>query len=480
MGIYDTNREGATQITYTGSDAAAGVGFKKAAEKFLEVLQGQVDQGFNEGFDTMKEIPLSPHTTMRARVQQAGFEPLAVVEIETNLPPAPVGEPTAEILETLRCPLLPLSRPGRRMFSHLFGHDTDGDGDFLPKFKQRDVPEVQTPYIIPSLDQGAYCSTDFEFPGNGLALKHGEINLTEPFPFLGRLVKTAYIHVGYIGFQAPNVRLGFDNNIQARNAPCTIDPIPFPIFVPDIEDFNTGGSFAISAGPGDFGGACAGINFNKVRLIEGSALFGADEVGRAEAEKEVIGVSASVGVIGKGDLRKFAIFNFNENLAPLGPPSPNIAKRNEYEVVLLYPSKLCPGAIGFFYGGLDGVRPWAYREWENCPVIVQPPCIDHWLGPQACTLSPPGTAGSNFVVPSDGGYLIGGDRQGVAWIQGDETTALSNPGANVNLNSRSFWIELDGQGFPSGRGLHNSSPELETGIIGSGDLFFVRAEAAPL
>ena len=53
-------------------------------------------------------------------------------------------------------------------------------------------------------------------------------------------------------------------------------------------------------------------------------------------------------------------------------------------------------------------------------------------------------------------WIIGDNQDGLAWIQGDEVAnTAGNIGAENGLNSRSFWIQLNSEGYPTGRGSHN-------------------------
>ncbi len=443
MGIYDTDRGWAQQIKYTGTHPDAGVAFKKSAEKFIEVLQGQVEIGYNEGFDTVKSVQLGPHTVMNARVQQAGDEALVVAEIQTNLPEEEAGVGGEEIAASTRCPLLPLSRPGRRLFTQLFGHDVKAEGQFRNDiFRTKTVDIVQTPYITPSLEQGRYCST-IPFPGEGSELFHGEVSLQENFPYLGLSASTLYIHDGYVGVVAPNVFLSFFGSVLPKEAPCTMDFNGFPLFVPNFEALGPGNNYAMGMTK-NAGGNCNNTLGYEIFLTEGTVIIGLEEI----LEQE--GFTLGTGVSGLGSERKFAAITWIGKSA--GFPQ-------EREIVLLYATELCPAAIGFFYGGEDGVRPWQFKEWVGCPVEVSPTCLDVYLIPRMCKFSPPGHNGSNFVPQAHGAYIMGAKRIAHAWVFGEATSANHNDGAHINLNSRSFWFETDGQGFPSGRGLHNGPLE---------------------
>jgi hypothetical protein len=456
MGIYDENRDWQTVIRYTGTHKEMGVGFKPIAEKYLETVQGQLDQGFNLGFEKRSQYKMSDSTTLNLTIIPGPNSPIAVMEIHTSLPPPEPFVTGRPIAETKQCPQLPLGSEGRRLFTHVFGHDAKGDlGMPNTIFAQRKVPVAKTSYIVPTLDQGAYCSSQgAPFPGDGALLFHGEIRLTTPFQFMGGARQVCYLHQAWVGFEDPHVRVAFTGNITAKNAPCTVDFAGFPIFVPNVEVFRAGHSNVICAtGNSGDNNSCSAFFNNDCWLVEGAAMVGTSEV-EPDGQAELQGVKRGTGLSGVGEPRQFAAFTFI---------SPGQNFRQEIEIVLLYPSDLCRAAVGIFYGGPDGLRPWKYKDWDGYEVTtanVTAGLRDWYNSPQVCDDDVFGK--SNEVALNDGAYLIGAAAQGMAWVQGDDVAARLNRGAQAALNSRAFWFELDGQGYPTGNGLHGES------ILGGG------------
>lgn len=68
-------------------------------------------------------------------------------------------------------------------------------------------------------------------------------------------------------------------------------------------------------------------------------------------------------------------------------------------------------------------------------------------------------------------YFIGANRKALAYAGCLSSQIITgNDLARDNIQGRSFWFELDGDGFPNGRGIHNGP--LLSGRVGSADLVF--------
>jgi len=473
MGVFDTDglfRDMSRNVGLHGNLDVAET-WMKPAMKIVEVMQGILDLGHNEGMRTAS-YQLAPDTSMKVTISPGAMEPIARVDITSDFP-----EPGEEKLRSKKppmtqCPRLPLGRPGLRMFSQLFGVNiADGQNDQQWVIKR--VPIVQTPHISPTLEQGEYC-------GGGSTQRHGEITLERPFRFAGGIWGKVYVHRGWLGFKAPQAGLNFDQSVAAKNAPCTIDAPGFPTSVPNIDALFPGNSVAITS-TGKVT-ACQSVFEGEVALIEGSAIFGINELVAGGAEiitgKRAVaeqldqddpGGQFAAGSSFSGEPRQFAVFDFGGGLEF------DLSQQSEGQIVLLYESALCPAAVGFFYGGVDG-----FKEFEIQDFILaldkNPPCGGLWLSAQLCDVisncDAGGTAGPGATcatprcgIPVNfGGYLIGEDRRGLGWIQGDGTSQIYDPGWKKCISSRSFWFELDGDGFPNGRGLHNGpliAPNIE-------------------
>lgn len=457
MGIYDEYRDGISTITL-GGDRAKAAQFIPQARKMAEVIQGKLDLGTNLGMDYKDSVQLDENTIMRIELSPGVTNKTMKMEIISSVPkPRGVGK-TVKTQAESRCAVLPLSRPDARMFTHLFGHDVSGIHLPFNTFEQSDVETTQTPYISPSLEQGTYCSSG-SFPGTGDLLFHKEVRLRERFLLMGIPAVTLYVHDGWIGILSPNVFLSFSASVMAKNAPCSMDFPGDPVFTPNPESLGPGNNFAVCMRKNAGIGCDKAFGFN-VHLVEGEVFIFFDETQEENEFKTDEGEEATEGDApaeanpSEGETRRFAAISWTLPDA-VGIPA-------DREIVFLYKSDLCPAAVGFFYGGRDGLFPWEYNR------------LVHFLAPLMCKFPKPGLgpppAVENTVPPAESPYFIHKERQGLAWVGGEATlkTRFTDK-ADVHLNSRSFWFELDSLGFPSGRGVHNGPLNSTGGQAGASD-----------
>jgi len=448
MGVFDNEglfREKAINFGFHG-DGNIAQSHAHRVHKIVETMQGILDLGHNEGM-IHTEFQLTNDTRVFVKIYSGATSPIWRVDIVSTPEAPPELEPPPyrpEINED--CPLLPLSRPGVRMFSQML--DCDIQEECPSTFEKREVPIVKTPYIVPTLEQGHYCA-------EGTTSFHGEIKLSVPFRFGGADVETVYVHWGWIGFVAPQVGLDFDRSSPAKNAPCTLNPLGSPAFTPDIDLLTPGNSGVISM-VGNVTNPCQSLRPGECWLVEGKVIIGEKLASGGDAD-DFTQYPESLG-IGQGDARNFAIFSF------IGDGEQGL-NQGEREIVLLYSSDECNAAIGLFYGGEDGAHPWAFSDGYEASASnldINPPCKGHYLTSLLCQVA--GGDGAEFIGPrcgipiNSGGLIIGGERQGYAWIEGLGTfeELLGEMGAKTHLNSRSFWFELDmADGIPNGLGLHN-------------------------
>lgn len=334
------------------------------------------------------------------------------------------------------------------MFSQLFLHDVFGQGGLSnERFGQRNTNKVNTPYIFPTIDQGKYCSKNGGILGDGLNLFHDEINLEHPFRLFGRDVKKLYIHDLWIGIESPNVFLDFATSAIPLGMPCDCEFVSAPVFTPDPESLGPGNNEVVCMGK-NFGELCYPNTFYEgtTFLIEGEVRVQADE------DDEVTTTTSDEGIEvqkkrGIGELRRFAAINWTND-------------SREAEIVFLYGSAQCLPAVGFFYGGPDGLRA------ADFPGLVVS---------KLCDLLPKTCLGEDFKVPvAFGAFFVYQNRQALAYTGCRESTeSTGSDRADHNLNGRSFWFELDEIGFPNGTGRHNGP--LLSRRIGVGDLDFFEA-----
>jgi len=470
MGLYDQDRDWTYGIRLQG-DIPTAKSWQKTSLKIVEQMKGILDLGHNEGMARKASYQLDDDTSLDVTISPGVTNEMAQLTITSTPPVRGEEKQRLELPPFTQCPRLPLSRAGRRMFTQLF--DMFITLNINPgEFAVTPVGLVNTPYIAPTLEQGDYC-------GAGATSFHGEVSLEEPFTYLGTDYSKLFIHSGWIGFVAPQLQMNFPQSVPARDAPCTIDAPGSPVSTPDIDVLGPGLNVAIQMLANPSG--CQSFFEGGAHLIEGEVLFGLNELvaGNAEAlsSRRTIaktldvsdeGIQSEAGTSGVGESRKFAVINFEGT-------APSIPNTLEAEIVLLYPSELCNGAIGMFYGGLDGLTPTSFGNFIPGLLDKNPPCGGgQYLSAQMCEFisNCPGQGSPSCETPrcgiprSSGGYLIGADRAGHAWIEGNQTSAAIDQGATANLSSRAFWFELDKQGFPNGLGLHNG-PQFEGGEITS-------------
>jgi len=457
MGLYDQDRDWNYGIRLRG-DIETAKSWRLTSLKIVEQMKGILDLGHNEGMVRKASYQLDDDTNLDITLSPGVTNEIAQITI-TSIPPVlQLPQAINKLPPFTHCPRFPLSRPGRRMFTQLFDmfitlEINTQEWDITP------VALVNTPYIVPTLEQGDYC-------GEGATSFHGEVTLKKPFKYLGKEYSKLFIHNGWIGFVAPQVGTNFDQSMMAKQAPCTIDAPGAPTSVPDIESLFPGNNVAIQmlSNPGS---TCQSFFAGGANLIEGDVLFGLTELVALDAEvisgKRAIaetldrsdeGIQIGSGTSNVGESREFAVINFERD-------DPAIQNTTEAEIVLLYQSELCNAAIGFFYGGLDGLTPGGFGEFTPDLLNKNPPCGGgQYLSAQMCKFIS-NCEGLSCDTPqcgiptNAGAALIGEERLGHAWIEGNQTSAAFDQGATVNLDSRAFWFELDGEGFPNGIGLHN-------------------------
>lgn len=460
MGIYDEYRDSNAAITLFGNRKAAA-SFIPTARKFAEVMQGKLDLGTNLGQDVKDKVVLDDNTVMHISLAEGVTNSMMKIEITSTLPTAPIPRQGVEIKVTTECPELPLSEPGARMFTHLFGHDPLSRFGFPNNvFEQTKAVKTQTPYILPSEEQGAYCSgPSSPDPGDGSELFHNQVELADPFTLMGIEFTTCYLHDNWLGIVSPNVFLSFSSSLIPLGIPCDDCNPQGSIFTPDPESLGPGNNFAVLMS-GNFGRLCYPGN-EQTYLIEGSVrVTPDDELG---AHTNIISDDGTKSVVRDdedGEQRQFACFSFA------------VGSIFQAEIVLMYASGSCPAAVGFFFDGADSAGPEpgfasGLVMSAACDTLtgVNPPFVptDSGANCRAPVFAPAGNF-LRFDVPAvSSGCFVGAQRQALAYTGCfDSRIKTGNDFAAANISSRSFWFELDRKGFPNGSGIHNGpllSPE---------------------
>jgi len=441
MGIYDEYRDGISTYKFSGNRKVAA-SYLPQARKFAEVLQGKLDLGVNLGMEHRDTILLDKDTVMRVHLSPGVTNQTMQIEIISSAPVAKPGVVGIEIPPAPKCPELPLSRPGARLFTQMFGHDVQGlNGMNVDSFTTKELPPVQTPYVAPTLDQGKYCSSDDTDTGTGDQQWHNEATLTEPFRLFRSDLENLFVQRFMVQTDGPHIRLPHSSaTVVARNAPCTVDDTATfwstgdELRFQDLDNVVTMHPNGAFSPLGELGFECHPNSYFDVYLTEGFVNLGLIQ----ESEVDFDSMFGQT---------RFAALTWIENKG--------VFTELELEMVFLYKSlDACDPAVGFFWGGIDGLRPWQYNAWDgSVDSFDQPVSSERYLTPQFCNVA---HYNSQNTGASRGGWFLGEDRQALAWIQGDATTGLAgNPGARSGLNSRSFWFEIDADGFPSGRGHHN-------------------------
>ncbi len=440
MGIFDEYRDSNSTITLAG-DKGAAAQYIPQARKFAEIMQGKLDLGTNLGMDYKDTITLDKNTIMNVRLSPGVTNPTMHIEISSN--PAVAPEPVAISKDTdyLFCPRLPMSKPGARMFTHLFDHDVQGAPPFLknPDFRQNTARKVKTDYILPTSDQGAYCSTDGE-PGSGNLLFHNEVDLSRPFQVLGGPSTKLFLHSHWIGLRSPNVFLSFPGSVIPLNMPCDCEYPGFPTFTPNPEVLGPGNNFVLCMEK-NFGTLCfPNRSFDgDTYLVEGSVSLPVQKLLNLVNSEDDPNIDHIT--------RDFALINWTSDFS-------------EHEIVFLYPAEGCPAAVGFFFGGLSGIRETTYGGHVTSLLctfsVAAGPCLTQ--------------VGS--IPDGWGGYFVGAQRQAIAYTSCFESAAQrSTTRADENLGGRSFWFVLNEDGFPNGQGIHNSPEGFGREFdLGDGDL----------
>ncbi len=454
MGIYDEYRDSNAAIILSGNRKAAAA-FIPVARKFAEVMQGKLDLGANLGQDNKDQVVIDDNTTMRVSLAEGVTNSMMQIEIISTLPPEALGKVGEEIKVTSDCPQLPLSRPGARMFTHMFGHDClNRYGLSKNTFEQKNTVKTSTPYITPTLDQGAYCSSG-GFPGTGDLWFHDEVSLAQPFQLMGKAFTRCYIHDTWLGIVAPQTFLSFSTAFMPLSMPCNDCNFQGQIFTPNPEQLGPGNNFALSMNknPGYNSSFCYPNRSaeNITFLVEGTVRIRTDDPSldskRTESEEEIEVKEDQEA----GELRDFALISWAFG-------------QGQAEIVLLYPSPKCPAAVGFFWDGADSL---SQDEFQS-GIIMSAACVLNPPSSTICLDVHPDT-GVISVPLAQGGYFIGANRQSLAYT-GCFNSRQTDRGATHNLGGRSFWFELDPSGFPNGNGIHNGP--LLSDRTGAEDLTF--------
>jgi hypothetical protein len=375
------------------------------------------------------------NTTIEVRVDAEGPSPRALAKIINRLDLEDFDRET-DLRNLIDCPL-PFGRPGARMFTQSqLGIDVGVSGPNVQGIEEIAVSYIESPQGVD------YCSTLPPTVGIG--------KLRVPFRFMGASRSTFYTHDTWVGFSGPQVFNITPFRPPVVDAPCTHqDALINPNVVGTNIDMKD--AITLEGDPGNSGG-CQNL-FPVTKLIEGmyiarppgvfndKRITNKSETGPWEGAQIISNISNSPANLSASVPQRYAVINFTLEGG---------STEQEFEIVLLYPSGRCNGAVGLFYGGPDGLRPWSYKQWQGTDFFdtsTQQGDQDHYMAPQFCPFTNLNVAHTPFLR---GGYLVGNQGEGRAWIQGDGTVGIAgNPGARDGLNSRAFWFRLDGNGYPS-------------------------------
>jgi hypothetical protein len=154
-------------------------------------------------------------------------------------------------------------------------------------------------------------------------------------------------------------------------------------------------------------------------------------------------------------------------------------RRPNNQTVFLYSGDGCPAYIGFLYGGFDGIVHWgpdagaadqaSHKDegfsppWrQNFSIHTIDPSVHTWTG--ICEDPPTGLF---FDFPPVTQFFIT-NALNVAIAYPTFGDTPNHVYAVDSMDRRAFWIELDGEGFPSGSVAYspNGEPQLNDVFIG--------------
>lgn len=417
-------------ITLRG-DRALASSFIPYANKFISMVQDQVNLGANLGQQVRHNFTIAPGITMEATVQPGVTNRLANVTI-TALPEEPEQEIPQLVQEFSRCPYPPFGRPGARLFLQLFGKDPDTGEWAIPEIP---VERVAFNYTFPDL------------PNQDNTFYRGVATLPRPFPIFGALRSEVWL--------CGNMTVGWDGPF--------FDNVEEPDFVDAPCTRGVGNGFVTDTG-------FLGNENLKFILSAAASSFGVDYP-RENGPKIYAGTvqePTADGLIA----RDVVVFQYkglatpgtketnNRGEIPTGHPS--------IEIVLLYGRDGCSPYIGFFYGGSDSPHPDAEidsTDYETdypfgegpsgyCGIVdINNLTTDRYTTTWVCesavaSCSELGSFGfsppeANFMMTGEGnvGILYG------AFRDSDDGSGYATP----NLCGRTFWVEMDEQsGNPTG------------------------------
>ena len=451
-------------------DIAVSSAFVNVAVKIATNIMRNMEGGANLGSAVKRNLWINDTTQFEFMIHPGVTNPMIYITITTLFEEGGGDLEENPYPGKQRCSDLPLSVAGARLFTHLFDHDVRGyQGMNNDTFTTVHGAKTGTPYATPlHFDHGKYCTFE-PYPGKGELQFHDEATLSTPFMFLGEEIELLYLHDHMITTITSLITMPSDTDpVIPRQAPC--DVLVLPTEAPQgqrqwsqaFKDYYQSGikaSIGMDPNGLGIGSTCYGNTYNDVYLTEGRVDLGdITTLGGA-------GLKAS-GFDSIGGSRRFAALTWLSN----GPFGSDINAR-ENEIVLLYGNGACPAAIGFFHGGLDGVRPTG-QPWGVLPLnfVGGPNTLDTFITPATCLLDPR-LHGFQTYSASWGSWITGRDQNAEAWFQGDESQAtVGNPSARDNLVGRSIWFELDSTGHPSGVGSHNGP--LGSNTRGNADLLY--------
>jgi len=450
----DDNEDGDIETVdiYFASDSPVSGQIKMMVENMVSRLQNESHTGDAEGGRAVGRFSADENTEITVVYDATGPTPMARATVQQR------GAEENQRIQTLlagmvQCPF-PYGIPGKRMFSQILGVDEPGGSAQVSE-----ATDLSWPYL-PSIFEGVLYCTQGEDPVGGY------LRLRNEFLYNGAVYENMYTQDSWIAFEGGNHFNINDNGHVARLAPC------------DQQDITEGGDVigtnihlnAIITMLGSPLGStlCNGNNivptlyegfYTSPSVQDETIVISRDMGGLQKDASKARGQSltSSATALDRGDKpmptlldarnlgaglrRDFAIINWTERNDETGEVL------SEREIVLLYKNAGCDAAIGFFYGGPDGKHATGFKPFAGVDPFEShiEKDKDVWLSPQYCS----NWGRSAFHLPGlVSGFLMGANLAGLAWIQGNTTSGNYNVGAESNLNSRTFWFLLDGDGSP--------------------------------
>jgi len=410
MGIFDEERNWTTRFRYTGDNPKAGVVFRPLALKVLERLKGNLDLGLNLGMSFTKHIVLDDNTIMHIRIDPGVTNEMADINIVSDMPSHKRPTQIGEEFDTNFCPPLPVSDEGE-VFSELLGMnfnemDTDGDEDLI------------------TIGTDDFDTPDGNFEENLDWYKH---DLERPIRFMGQEREFFYINAAQWTFSG----LPFHANFS---------PAPMIDFIAGNDCAGGGIDFCgqnVINGNGVWDNFGEGILFNwghsmaihhpPSRTPEGVTGLIDNLNGGTRLLRIYDGPFIQTTATGQANVRRCVILQLNN-----------------FEVVYVYSGQIgfgdarasgCPAAIG-----------WFFRD-PSFPVVFPGDVLDVDTG---------SVFGGSWLLPAGcASECEGGDSTPIFTACGltDEAfiaLAFVNLTFKHELNKKSFWVYLDGDGFPTG------------------------------